>query len=108
MSEYQRLDAEQALAIMERPEALVVDVRDEQSFRSGRLPGACHLSNDNLAEFIENTDTTVPVLVYCYHGHSSQGAAAMLSGQGFNEVYSIDGGFEAWRGSFPVEDTTLE
>ena len=108
MSEYQRLSTEQAQALIERPGTLVVDVRDEQSFRLGRLPGASHLGNHNLADFIEHSDTTAPVLVYCYHGHSSQSAAALLCSQGFSEVYSMDGGFEDWRGSYPVEEAPLE
>ncbi len=33
----------------------------------------------------------------CYHGISSQGAAQYLVNQGFEEVYSVDGGFEAWH-----------
>ncbi len=38
-----------------------------------------------------------PVIVCCYHGISSQQAAQFLIHQGFEEVYSLDGGFEAWR-----------
>jgi thiosulfate sulfurtransferase len=36
-------------------------------------------------------------VVYCYHGQTSQGAAAYLLDQGFREVYSVIGGFERWR-----------
>jgi thiosulfate sulfurtransferase len=44
-----------------------------------------------------------PILVMCYHGISSQGAAQYLVNQGFEEVYSVDGGFEAWhRAELPV------
>ncbi len=39
----------------------------------------------------------------CYHGISSQGAAQYLINQGFDAVYSVDGGFEAWhRQSLPT------
>jgi len=34
--------------------------------------------------------------VVCYHGISSQSAAAYLAEQGFRDTYSLDGGFEAW------------
>ena len=42
----------------------------------------------------------------CYHGNSSQSAAAYLVGQGFSEVYSVDGGFELWRATYPEETAT--
>jgi thiosulfate sulfurtransferase len=44
-----------------------------------------------------------PVIVCCYHGISSQQAAQFLIHQGFEEVYSLDGGFEAWRKDQPFE-----
>ena len=44
-----------------------------------------------------------PVLVYCYHGISSQNAAAFLIERGFETVYSLDGGFEAWRADGTIE-----
>jgi thiosulfate sulfurtransferase len=44
-----------------------------------------------------------PILVMCYHGISSQGAAQYLVNQGFEQVYSVDGGFEAWhRAELPI------
>lgn len=81
----------------------VVDVRDAQSFRAGRLPGAVLLDNQSVQDFINDADKAVPVLVYCYHGNSSQGAAAWLAEKGFAEVYSLDGGFEIWRLNYATE-----
>lgn len=78
-------------------EPVVVDIRDPQSYANGHMPHAMHLSNDNLAAFIDQTPKTKPVVVVCYHGHSSQQAASVLAQQGFVDVYSMDGGFEAWR-----------
>jgi thiosulfate sulfurtransferase len=42
-----------------------------------------------------------PVVVCCYHGNSSQSAAQFLVEQGFTEVYSLNGGFEQWKVSYP-------
>ena len=51
---------------------------------------------ENVKEYIEKTDKETPLVVCCYHGISSRGAAEYLSQQGFKEVYSMTGGFEAW------------
>ncbi|MDP2228196.1 MAG: thiosulfate sulfurtransferase GlpE [Moraxellaceae bacterium] len=81
----------------------IVDVRDPASFAAGHLPGAVFLDNQSVSDFIEATAKERPVLVYCYHGNSSQSAAAWLASQGFTEVYSLDGGFEIWKLNGPVE-----
>ncbi|WP_282145780.1 thiosulfate sulfurtransferase GlpE [Alteromonas stellipolaris] len=75
----------------------IVDIRDPQSFANGHMPEAKPLNNDNFAAFVEQTPKETPVVVVCYHGVSSQQAARVIAEQGFNTVYSMDGGFEAWR-----------
>ncbi len=81
----------------------LVDIRDEQSFAAGHIKNAMHLTNGSLQSFMSETDFDVPVIVCCYHGVSSQQAAQFLIHQGFEEVYSMDGGFEAWRKDLPFE-----
>lgn len=91
-------DTQQKLAAKQ---ARLVDIRDEQSFVTGHIEGAVHLTNGTLVNFTQETDFDTPVIVCCYHGVSSQQAAQFLIHQGFEEVYSMDGGFEAWRQSLP-------
>ena len=80
----------------------IVDIRDPQSFANGHMPNAAQLNNDNFAAFIDQTPKDIPVVVVCYHGVSSQQAAQVIAQQGFETVYSMDGGFEAWRLANPV------
>lgn len=100
---WQRIAPEAAAELIASRQPALVDVRDEHSFHAARIPGALRLDNQSVQDFIEDTDKSVPVLVYCYHGNSSQSAAAWLSEKGFAEVYSLDGGFEYWRGQYAVE-----
>jgi thiosulfate sulfurtransferase len=102
MSEFKRIAPQQAQALREQG-AVVVDVRDPQSFALGHIAGSRHLDNHSLHEFIAKADLDQPLIVACYHGNSSQHAAAYLVGQGFSEVYSLDGGFELWRATYPEE-----
>ncbi|MDU0353465.1 thiosulfate sulfurtransferase GlpE [Paraglaciecola aquimarina] len=81
----------------------VVDIRDEASFQNGHIVDSIHLTNGTLNSFIAAVDFDTPVVVVCYHGHSSQQAAQFLIHQGFETVYSMDGGFEAWRKDMPFE-----
>ena len=103
MANFERISVATAYAMIDEGGVLVVDVRDEQSFASARIPGASHLDNSSIADFIDSADPATPVIVYCYHGNSSQGAAAFLNEKGFTRTYSVDGGFEAWQVSQVVE-----
>lgn len=100
MSEFKRISPEQAQALREQG-AVVVDIRDPQAFGGGHIQGAQHLDNHSVADFIRQADLDAPTVVVCYHGNSSQSAAAYLVGQGFSDVYSLDGGFELWHSTYP-------
>lgn len=103
MQQFQHISPEQTKDRLDKGEIKVVDIRDEQSFELGRIPNAYHLSNGSVTQFINDNEFETPVVVCCYHGISSQQAAQYLLHQGFEEVYSMDGGFEAWRTSYEVE-----
>jgi thiosulfate sulfurtransferase len=102
MSDFKRIPPEQAQALREQG-AVLVDVRDAQTYASNHIPQSHHLDNHSIADFIRSADLDKPLVVVCYHGNSSQSAAAYLVGQGFSEVYSMDGGFELWKNTFPTE-----
>lgn len=76
--------------------ATICDIRDEASFNGRHIEGSFHLTNHSMVKLLDQIDYERPVIVVCYHGHSSQSAAQYLCQQGFEEVYSMDGGFEQW------------
>ena len=94
---FERIDQQRALQLIADSDAAVVDIRDPVSFAAGHIRDAVHLTNDNVARFLAAADRSRPVIVCCYHGNSSQGAADFLAQQGFEQSFSLDGGFTAWR-----------
>jgi thiosulfate sulfurtransferase len=96
MEQFAHISVQDAQQKLQDGVTKVVDIRDEQSFITAHIPLAKHLSNGTLQQFVASTDFTTPVIVCCYHGISSQQAAQFLIHQGFEEVYSLDGGFAAW------------
>lgn len=103
MQEFQHISPQQTKERLDKGEIKVVDIRDDQSFELGHIPSAYHLSNASVSLFVDENEFETPVVVCCYHGISSQQAAQFLIHQGFNEVYSMDGGFEAWQSNYPFE-----
>ncbi|HQQ62913.1 MAG TPA: thiosulfate sulfurtransferase GlpE [Pseudomonadales bacterium] len=96
------IPAAAAKQMMDSGDVTIVDIRDPSSFAAAHVPGSFSLNNNNVSEFVAQADHDKPLLVFCYHGHSSQGAADFLAGQGFREVYSVDGGVEGWKMQYPV------
>ena len=103
MNEFKEISVEEAHKMLEAGAACFVDVRDPASYEAAHVPGALHLNDTNVGNFVSGTEKKKPVVVYCYHGHTSQGAAAYLVDQGFQEVYSVIGGFERWRQTEKIE-----
>jgi len=82
-----------------RTDIQIVDIRDKHSYGAAHIPGSTHLSEQNLEQFVKETESDTALIVMCYHGISSQSASTYLSSRGFSETYSMDGGFEAWQRS---------
>lgn len=99
---YTCIDVADALPIIEN-DAAIVDIRDLVSFQTSHMTNAISLTNDNVQQFIDSAKKQQPIIVCCYHGNSSKGAAEYLASQGFTEVYSLNGGFSQWSAMFPEQ-----
>jgi thiosulfate sulfurtransferase len=97
MNEIPEIQIDEAKKKFDQKDCMFVDVRDPGSYRAAHIPGAVHLHDGNVQEFIAGTDKNREVIVYCYHGNSSLGAVAYFLENGFKNVASMSGGFEAWR-----------
>ena len=96
MNSFSHIAVKDARQKLEAGEAILVDIRDGQSREDGHIAGSLHLTDETVEGFLTTADPAHPVVVYCYHGNSSQMAAQFLVERGFSEVYSLDGGYEAW------------
>jgi len=103
---FQRIDAERAETLFARSDLVVLDVRDAGSFDQSHIDGAQHVTSANLSAVLGATARTRPILIYCYHGNASREYAQIFSDFGFAEIYSLDGGYEAWRNRSPASART--
>jgi len=96
----------QATQLINRQNALLLDVREPKEFEGGRLPAALHIPLSQLAGRAAELAkyATRPVIAYCESGRRSRTAGGTLSKAGFKEVYSLEGGLAAWKkDGLPVE-----
>lgn len=89
----------QALLGSETP-PLLLDVREpwEVALASIRAAGVRTLAVPmaQIPVALERLDPAQPVVVYCHHGMRSLQVVAFLERQGFDSVYNLAGGIEAW------------
>ena len=97
------LPPEQAKARMEEnPDLILLDVRTQEEFEQGHIPGAVCLPNEMIAAdmpFLFGKDAEI--LLYCRSGRRSADAAKKLRDMGFTNVFDF-GGIIDW----PYETTT--
>ena len=94
---YKCISIDAAKTLIDQGSVTIADVRDAGTFRAGSIENSVNIQQENVEEFLAMADKDQPLIVYCYHGNSSKGAADYFSSQGYKEVYSMDGGYEAWR-----------
>ena len=92
--------------LINRRNAVLLDVREPKDFEGGRLPGALHIPLSQLAGRTSELAKMVskPIVAYCESGRKSPSAAGALTKAGFQEIYSLQGGILAWKkDGLPVE-----
>ena len=95
---YQQITQEEAKEMMDSQEVIILDVREQDEYDSGHIPGAVLLpvgtiDETTAAEVIPEKDATV--LVYCRSGNRSKTASSTLAGLGYTNIYEF-GGINTW------------
>ena len=95
---YQQITQEEAKNMMDTQEVIILDVREQEEYDSGHIPGAVLLpvgtiTKDTAAAVIDDLDTVV--LVYCRSGNRSKTASQALVDLGYTNVYEF-GGINTW------------
>jgi sulfur-carrier protein adenylyltransferase/sulfurtransferase len=93
------LDIDEARRMMDKPGTVVIDVREPDEWRQGHLPNALGISRGFLELRIEEKvpDRKTPIILHCASGIRSLLAGRALRELGYERVYSMTGGFNAWK-----------
>ena len=97
---YQQITQEEAARIMEEEQGyILLDVRTEEEYDEGHIPGAINLPNEDIGTDApsELPDKDQTILVYCRSGRRSKEAAGKLAALGYTRVLEF-GGIMTWTG----------
>jgi len=100
------VSAAQAIGLINRDDAVVVDVCEPKEFQIGHVPNAINMPltklSSNLSALSKYKDK--PIVVACRVGNRSMKGAITLKKGGFENVYSLSGGIAAWqKDNLPIE-----
>lgn len=84
--------------LINKNNALLIDVSSIQDYEKGHVPGARHVA---MSQFDPESKDLVkakalPVAIYCKTGQTSGTAAKRLTKAGFSDVYTLEGGLRSW------------
>jgi rhodanese-related sulfurtransferase len=95
-----------AVQLINRRDAVVIDVRDSGDFAAGHIANARHIPEAELADRIRELQKfkSRPIIVSCRTGSRSAIASGILRKNGFSDVFALRGGIAAWQqANMPLE-----
>ena len=94
-----QVGVEEARDLMKKSGAVVVDVRESDEWRQGHIPEAIFIPRGFLELRVEEKipDHKAPVIVQCASGTRSLYASRTLREMGYENLYNMNGGFNAWK-----------
>lgn len=99
MNGFKNIDVTELQAMLAQSGVCLVDVRTDAEIARGYIGGAKKLPLHLLPVRLHELERTKPTVFYCQMGGRSAQAAAFAAGQGFSEVYNLQGGITAWAQS---------
>ena len=98
-----RVDASRAAELLERGQAVVLDVRENIEWKTGRIPGALHVPLARVLARRYELPRDMTILTVCRSGHRSGLAARGVRHAGYR-VENLAGGMKAWaRAGLPLD-----
>ncbi len=103
----------EATQLLNSKNAILVDLREEKQIAGGVIPQAMRLPASNfhdgilkLKKKLKPNKTPVPIILLSNSGNGSASLVKQLEKEGFQEVFVLDGGFEAWKqAGLPVKSS---
>lgn len=93
------VSANEATLLINREEAVVVDVRSAAEYAAGHIPGSINVPAEKMAEKLSELESyrSRPVIVTCQSGVRAGGACSKLKQGGFERLYELSGGLGSWQ-----------
>ena len=75
---------------------LMLDVREHDEIQRAAIPGAHHIPMGEVPARLDELPKDKPIVVFCKAGGRSRRVAQILAEHGFDQVFNLEGGIDAW------------
>ena len=98
------VSSEQAVSLINKQNALVVDVRAQKDFKRVRIANSVNIPANEIQNRLGELSKDRTIIVFDNSGNMSAAASKLLRGVGFTKVYVLDSGLVGWmRDKLPLE-----
>jgi rhodanese-related sulfurtransferase len=99
MRGFKNVTPAEAVQLINKENAIVLDVRESNELAQGAIRGAKHLALSVLKQRVDELKSHAdqPVIAYCRAGNRSNEACEILKKNNFSNVMSLKGGLEGWK-----------
>ena len=107
---YHQISQEEAARMMRKDDGhIILDVRRQEEYNTGHIPGAILLPNESITSERpkELPDSSQIILIYCRSGNRSKQAAQKLANMGYVNIYEF-GGINSWTGEIVTEENAAK
>lgn len=97
-----------ATTLINRNDAIVLDVRSDKEFNEGHIINSIHIPQASVKDRLSEIEKYKhkPIIVSCRNGQRSAPICGQLKKQGFDHIYNLAGGLTAWQNAnFPLTKT---
>lgn len=98
-SSAQGVTAREAIRLLNKDEAIVLDIRDRKDFAAGHITGSVHIPMTNLDKRIDELKKheSKTIIVVCKMGNTAAAAVAKLNKAGYAQAVKLKGGMMQWQ-----------
>ena len=93
------IEVSEATLLLNRRNAVLLDVRETNELEGGKLPNAVHIPLSQLESRVQEIarHAARPIVAYCATGRRTRAVERTLTRAGFKEIYGLRGGIAAWK-----------
>ncbi|NMD71220.1 rhodanese-like domain-containing protein [Bacillus sp. DNRA2] len=95
---YTSITSDKAKDLLAKGNVVIIDVRKPEFFLEAHIPNAQNIPLDGLEARLAELDNSGTYLMVCKTGKTSETASELLAKNGFNNLFNLSGGMDAWTG----------
>lgn len=91
-----QLGVNDAVKLANEKQGVFLDVRSAEQFKAGNIPQSRNVPAADIAAKLNSLPKDKPIIVVCERGRTAVGVVNTLKGNGYEQVYALQGGLAAW------------